>query len=68
MKNFKALVVCEEVEIFADSEEQAEEIYNAFQLGEDCPRHSQAFKFCDCAESVPEVSHTMEYLGRADNA
>lgn len=67
MKNFRALVVCEEVEISADSEEEAEEIYNAFQTGENCPKHLKSFSSCNCAESVPECSHTMEYLGRADN-
>jgi len=68
VKQFRAVISVEEVEIIAESEEQAEEIYNAYFSGQDCPVHDRGFIACKCATVFEIVDHTMTEIGELQNA
>lgn len=61
-KKFSGQIFCEQFIIKAQSQEQAEEIYNAYHTGNRCPVHGidAVIWECDCYESWEEVGHTME--------
>lgn len=68
MKQFRAVISVEEVEIIAEDIDQAEDIYNAYFSGQDCPVHNRGFIACKCATAFEIVDHTMNEIGEMQNA
>lgn len=61
MPTYQMDIVSQTLTITADTEEQAEEKYNAYFGGGDCP--CALGDKCDCVEDSEEVFHTTEKIG-----
>jgi hypothetical protein len=60
MAIYEASVIIERLYIDANTEAQAEEKYDAWQDGADCPEHAKPFGECECVYHHYDCDHTME--------